>query len=191
MITPSDSNAQRLLEALPVEIPFADRLSFPSSWMRTRRDHARFLNLIEVSAFLHQHQRERTADGAIVAALADYETAYALASEVLRETLSDLKKPLREALQRIQGLAAKGDDSVTRRGSLPAVTSSSSSARVRTGNSFNPLGNVVSMGDGLAAGTGSETSARPPPAAPTSDRLVSNTTGLNPVPRSGSPSSGG
>ncbi len=108
-------NAQRLLEPLPVVIPFADKLSFPSSWMRTRRDHARFLNLIEVSAFLCQHQRERTAEGAIVASLADYETAYALAGEVLRETLSDLKKPLREALQRIQALAAKGEDSVTRR----------------------------------------------------------------------------
>ena len=42
---------------------------FPSAWMRTRRDHARFLNLIEVSAFLHQHQRERSRDGAIVASL--------------------------------------------------------------------------------------------------------------------------
>ena len=51
-------NAQRLLEPLPVVIPFADKLSFPTGWMRTRRDHARFLNLIEVSAFLHQHQRE-------------------------------------------------------------------------------------------------------------------------------------
>ena len=66
-ITRRHWNAQRLLEPLPVVIPFADKLSFPSSWMRTRRDHARFLNLIEVSAFLHQHQRERTADGAIVA----------------------------------------------------------------------------------------------------------------------------
>ena len=106
-------NAQRLLEPLPVVIPFADKLSFPSSWMRTRRDHARFLNLIEVSAFLHQHQRETAAGGAIVASLADYAIAYALAGEVLRETLSDLKKPLREALQRIQGLATKGEDSVT------------------------------------------------------------------------------
>ena len=115
VITRRHWNSQRLLEPLPVVIPFADRLSFPSSWMRTRRDHARFLNLIEVSAFLHQHQRERTADGAIVAALADYETAYALAGDVLRETLSDLKKPLREALLRIQGIAAKGENSVTRR----------------------------------------------------------------------------
>jgi DNA primase len=115
VITRRHWNAQRLLEPLPVVIPFADRLSFPSSWMRTRRDHARFLNLIEVSAFLHQHQRERTADGAIVASLADYEAAYALAGEVLKETLSDLKKPLREALRSIQGLAAKGEGSVTRR----------------------------------------------------------------------------
>jgi DNA-binding transcriptional ArsR family regulator len=108
-------NAQRLLEPLPVVIPFADKLSFPSSWMRTRRDHARFLNLIEVSAFLHQYQRERTSDGAIVASLADYEIAYALSGEVLRETLTDLKKPLREALQRIQDLATKAEGSVSRR----------------------------------------------------------------------------
>ena len=114
-ITRRHWNAQRLLDPLPVVIPFADRLSFPSSWMRTRRDHARFLNLIEVSAFLHQHQRERTTDGAIVASLGDYAAAYALAGEVLRETLSDLKKPLREALQRIQALAAKGESFVSRR----------------------------------------------------------------------------
>jgi len=106
-------NAQRLLESLPVVIPFAGRLTFPSSWMRTRRDHARFLNLIEVSAFLHQHQRERS-NGAIVASVADYATAYALASEVLTETLGDLRKPLREALSRIQAMAA-AEGGVSRR----------------------------------------------------------------------------
>ncbi len=107
-------NAQRLLEALPVVIPFADRLTFPSAWLRTRRDYARFLNLIEVSAFLHQHQRERQT-GAIVASTADYGVAYALAGEVLAETLSDLRKPLREALERVRGLCAKGDGTVSRR----------------------------------------------------------------------------
>lgn len=97
--------------------------------MRTRRDHARFLNLIEVSAFLHQHQRERTAEGAIVASLADYETAYALAGEVLRETLSDVKKPLREALQRIRGLAAEGEGSVSRREIREALSLPDSTVR--------------------------------------------------------------
>jgi len=107
-------NAQRLLDPLPVVIPFADKLSFPSAWLRTRRDYARFLNLIEVSAFLHQHQRERRG-GAIVATTADYGVAYALAAEVLTETLSDLRKPLREALESVRGLSAKGDGAVSRR----------------------------------------------------------------------------
>src|SRR5262249_10245141 len=102
-ITQRHWNAQRLLEPLSVIIPFADKLSFPSSWMRSRRDHARFLNLIEVSAFLHQHQREKR-QGAIVAAIGDYETAYALAGEVLRETLTDVTRPLREAYTRIHAL---------------------------------------------------------------------------------------
>jgi 5S rRNA maturation endonuclease (ribonuclease M5) len=106
-------NAQRVLEPLGVVIPFADKLTFPSSWMRTRRDHARFLNLIEVSAFLHQYQRERCG-GAVVAAVADYAVAYALAAQVLTDSLSDLKKPLREAYERIQALSAKGD-AVSRR----------------------------------------------------------------------------
>jgi hypothetical protein len=128
-ITRRHWNAQRLLEPLPVVIPFADKLSFPSSWMRTRRDHARFLNLIEVSAFLHQHQRERSREGAIVASLADYEAAYGLAGEVLRETLSDLKKPHREALLRIQALAETGEDFVSRREIREAMNMPDSTVR--------------------------------------------------------------
>lgn len=121
-------NAQRLLEPLPVVIPFADRLTFPSSWMRTRRDHARFLNLIEVSAFLHQHQRERR-NGAIVASVADYATAYALAGEVLTETLGDLRKPLREAFARVQDLATKADAGVSRRDIREALALPDSTVR--------------------------------------------------------------
>jgi DNA primase/DNA-binding transcriptional ArsR family regulator len=108
------TNAQRLLEPVPVVIPYADRLTFPSSWMRTRRDHARFLNLIEVVAFLHQHQRERRG-GATLASLADYAVAYELAGQVLADTLSDLKKPLREALERLRELSLKGQGLVSRR----------------------------------------------------------------------------
>jgi DNA primase len=121
-------NAQRLLEPLPVVIPFADKLTFPSAWLRTRRDYARFLNLIEVSAFLHQHQRERKG-GAVVAALADYAAAYALAGEVLAETLADVKRPLREAYERIRGLCAKGGGSVSRREIREALSEPDSTVR--------------------------------------------------------------
>jgi len=108
-------NAQRLLESLPVVIPFADRLTFPAAWMRARRDHARFLNLIEVSAFLHQHQRTRQ-NGAIVASVDDYQVAYELAGEVLADTFSDLRKPLRVAYERIRVLFREEDTgSVSRR----------------------------------------------------------------------------
>jgi DNA-binding transcriptional ArsR family regulator len=107
-------NAQRLLDPLPVVIPFADKLTFPSAWLRTRRDYARFLNLIAVSAFLHQHQRAR-GQGAVLADAFDYEVAYRLAAFVLAETLSDLKKPLREAYERIRGLCGEGNGGVSRR----------------------------------------------------------------------------
>lgn len=107
-------HAQRLLEPAPVVIPFADALTFPSAWLRTRRDYARFLNLIEVSAFLHQHQRARRG-GAIVAEVADYAVAYDLAASVLSETLADLRTPLRLAYEQIRGLCDQGDGSVSRR----------------------------------------------------------------------------
>ena len=107
-------NAQRLLEPLPVVIPFAEALTFPSSWMRTRRDHARFLNLIEVSAFLHQYQRPRK-NGIVQATVADYDVAYRLAMTVLSETLSDLKSTLKRAYEHIEELASAKESSVSRR----------------------------------------------------------------------------
>jgi DNA primase catalytic core len=127
-ITRRHWNAQRLLEPLPVVIPYADKLTFPDAWMRTRRDHARFLNLIEVSAFLHQHQRERRAD-AIVAAPADYQTAYTLAGDVLRETLADVRRPLRAAYEQIRALCGKSDGSVSRREIREALSVPDSTAR--------------------------------------------------------------
>ncbi len=121
-------NAQRLLEPFPVIIPFADRLTFPSTWMRTRRDHARFLNLIEVSAFLHQFQRNKI-NGAIVATVADYEVAYELAARVLTDTLSDLRKPLRDAYERIGSLCQENEGSISRREIRQALSVPDSTVR--------------------------------------------------------------
>lgn len=112
-------NAQRLLTSIDVVIPFAGAIDFPHHWLRTRRDHLRFLNLIEVIALLHQHQRQRKIDGGrayIEATIDDYRHAYALAAEVLGATLADLKRPAAELLHVVRVLAAKkADGAVTRR----------------------------------------------------------------------------
>lgn len=112
-------NAQRLLEPVQVVIPYAPLLSFPASWLRTRRDNFRLLNLIEACAFLHQHQRPRHRDAHgdyIEANHFDYAVAYALAARVLGLGLDELKKPARELFavveQRAKELANKQGSSV-------------------------------------------------------------------------------
>jgi hypothetical protein len=64
----------RGLESRPVRIPFASQLAehLPKNRIRTRRDFPKLLGLIEASAFLHQHQRNRDKAGNIVAAPQDY-----------------------------------------------------------------------------------------------------------------------
>jgi DNA primase len=52
-------NAQRLLEPVDVVNPWADQLTFTTDRTRTRRDHEKYLTLIDAIALLHQHQRER------------------------------------------------------------------------------------------------------------------------------------
>ncbi|MGB8474544.1 MAG: hypothetical protein WCE61_10725 [Candidatus Acidiferrum sp.] len=65
------------LTTTAVVIPFAPKLAkhFPSYRVRSRRDFPKLLGLVEVSAYLHQHQRERDAEGRIVASCEDYEIA--------------------------------------------------------------------------------------------------------------------
>jgi hypothetical protein len=104
-------NAQRMLEQVKVVIPYVHHLTFPSKWLRTRRDNERFLCLIEVSAFLHQYQRVKKSvrgpDGDeipyIEANLEDYRLAYELAKDVLQDTLHELSISAREALSLLRG----------------------------------------------------------------------------------------
>jgi hypothetical protein len=113
-------NAQRLLEPVMVVIPYVRHLSFPTRWLRTRRDNERFLCLIEASAFLHQHQRTcrrlTRPDGEeityIEATVEDYRLAHELARNVLRDCLHELSPSARELLE----VARKLDcDQFTRR----------------------------------------------------------------------------
>ena len=90
-------NAQRILKPVKVVIPYIEEMEFPSDWIRTRRDHDRFLSLIVCIAFLHQYQRERkeyAGASYIEASLKDYSMAYRLAKTVLANTFHELDKPL-------------------------------------------------------------------------------------------------
>lgn len=100
-------NVQRLIEPLPVKIPFAGRIEFPSTSVRLRREHQRFLRLIEASTLLHQHQRLKDG-GCLLADMQDFETARRLAAGSIGRAVDELSRPAAAvlALARGQGLAA-------------------------------------------------------------------------------------
>jgi hypothetical protein len=113
-------NIQRLLKPINIINPFISRIKFPTKWMRTRRDYPKFLNLIEVVAFLHQYQRDikKAHDGTeyIESTLDDYRIAYDMARDVLQESLSELLKPEKDLRDKIQQLVnEKNLKAVTRR----------------------------------------------------------------------------
>lgn len=108
-IQATHQNAQRLLRALPVVNPYADTLTFLDDRTRTRRDHEKYLTLIDTLALLHQHQRPiktalvNTSEGAkpieyIEASIEDVEEANAIAHEVLGTSLDELPPQTRRLL---------------------------------------------------------------------------------------------
>ncbi|MGH9390698.1 MAG: helix-turn-helix domain-containing protein, partial [Vicinamibacteria bacterium] len=72
--------------------------------------------------------RERQ-NGASVASVDDYAVAYELAGEVLADTFSDLRKPLREAYERIRELFREEPGSVSRRDLRERLSVPDSTAR--------------------------------------------------------------
>jgi hypothetical protein len=103
-------NAQRLLESLPVVMPWADRLTFRHDQTRMRRDNAKYLSLIAAITLLHQHQRKRveihpspqsqqvSPQQAIESTIEDVELANRLVSEVMGQSLDDLLPQTRQLL---------------------------------------------------------------------------------------------
>jgi len=121
-------NAQRLLTAVEVLNPYAPSLTFPSARTRNRRDHEKYLTLIDAIALLHQHQRPkgryelggRTLEYVPVT-LDDIALANELAPEVLGRSLDELPPQTRTVLGHIRTLMrakrekTKGVDTFTRR----------------------------------------------------------------------------
>ncbi|MGB3934516.1 MAG: CHC2 zinc finger domain-containing protein [Burkholderiales bacterium] len=106
-------NAQRLLKPLEVLNPYSDRLTFPDQATRMRRDHEKYLTLIDVIALVHQHQRElklTVREGQpieyVEATLADVALANDLAHEVLGRSLDELPPQTRRVLEAVDAFVA-------------------------------------------------------------------------------------
>ena len=101
-------NAQRLLEPVDVVNPWADQLTFTADRTRTRRDHEKYLTLIDAIALLHQHQRtaDRDDDGKafIRVTLDDIALANKLAPELLGRSLDELPPQTRRLLGHVKDL---------------------------------------------------------------------------------------
>ncbi|PHM49631.1 CHC2 zinc finger domain-containing protein [Xenorhabdus miraniensis] len=111
-LTALHQNAQRLLRPLNVVNPYAHQLTFLSDKTRTRRDHMKYLTLIQSIALLHQHQREiKTAEHRgktleyIEVTKTDIRLANQLAHEILGRTLDEMPPQTRKLLLLIQQMA--------------------------------------------------------------------------------------
>ena len=105
--------AQTLLQPLPVFNPYAEKLRFLSDRLRTRRDHEKYLLLIDALAVLFQHQRERKVVAGrecIVATLDDIARANALAHDVLGRGLDDMPPQTRRLLGLVQKMERERGD---------------------------------------------------------------------------------
>ena len=105
-IISSHKAAQRLLRNIPVVNDFAPQLDFPSTLMRSRRDHERFLDLIDCVCFLRQYQKKEEHEGEtrfIRCDLTDYEIAYRImVSGVLVSTMEELPRGTRLLYEQIR-----------------------------------------------------------------------------------------
>jgi len=119
-------NAQRLLQPLAILNPFAPALTFATARTRNRRDHEKYLTLIDAIALLHQHQRQtKDLPGGqryIEVTLDDIALANELAPEVLGRSLDELPPQTRRLLAHIRELM-KPNKPGGARGRAPASSS--------------------------------------------------------------------
>jgi len=92
--------SQRLLQAYPVVIPYADKLSFPVDSPSSRRENQKFLTLIEAITLLYQYQRQKFTQDNIIyikSTHRDYRIAFNLYKKAYRNNLV-FKHPIAQSL---------------------------------------------------------------------------------------------
>jgi DNA primase len=106
-------NAQRLMRPLDVLNPYARFLTFPDQTTRLRRDHEKYLTLIDTIAFVHQRQRDvKTAKRGeeiieyIEVTLDDIALANRIAHDVLGRSLDELPPQTRRLLKLVDQFVA-------------------------------------------------------------------------------------
>ncbi|EKB3331524.1 toprim domain-containing protein [Salmonella enterica subsp. enterica serovar Chandans] len=116
-LTQLHRNAQRLLRPLKVVNPYAHQLTFLSDKTRTRRDHMKYLTLIQSVTLLHQYQRtvkRATHRGQVIEYIEvtkdDIALATRLAHEVLGRTLDEMPPQTRKLLLLIQAMVREMAD---------------------------------------------------------------------------------
>ena len=99
-------NAQRLLEPVAIINPYASQLRFTSGRTRTRRDHEKYLTLIDTITLLHQHQRvlhhDPEAGPHVRTTLDDIAAANRLAPEILGRSLDEVQPQTRHLLEHVK-----------------------------------------------------------------------------------------
>ncbi|WP_419653758.1 hypothetical protein, partial [Thiolapillus sp.] len=109
-----------MLRPLAVVNPYAEQLAFADSRTRTRRDHEKYLTLIDSITLLYQYQRDIKTidrDGQVIeyveATLDDIALANQLAHDILGHSLDELghsldelQPPTRQLLQHLHTLVA-------------------------------------------------------------------------------------
>jgi len=104
-------HAQNLLKPLAVINPYAEHLTFLSDKTRTRRDHEKYLTLIDSIALLHQYQRENkqklegeSVTDYVEVTLEDIDIANQLAHDVLGRSLDELPPQTRKLVNLISNM---------------------------------------------------------------------------------------
>ena len=125
------------LEQAQVVIPFAKEIAslIQAVAVRLRRDFPTVLALIKAHALLHQRNRERNAESAIIATLEDYSAVRALVADLVSHgvgaTVSDTLRETVDAIAELQVHARSEGVSITALGQKLNLDKSSTSRRVK------------------------------------------------------------